>query len=88
MAIYVQIIFATILEYVFFHSTPPPLSILGASIIISAAIYVALSKKVHLTDGAKKVAADVNLLEENLQSSEEQIVGDEETALLGPKLGP
>ncbi|KZT03030.1 DUF6-domain-containing protein [Laetiporus sulphureus 93-53] len=45
MAIYVQIIFATFNDLVFFHSIPSPLSILGTVIILSSAIYVALSKK-------------------------------------------
>ncbi|KZT03028.1 integral membrane protein DUF6 [Laetiporus sulphureus 93-53] len=47
MAVYVQarIIFATFNDFVFFHSTPPALSILGTVIIMSSAIYVALSKE-------------------------------------------
>jgi len=45
MAIYVQIIFATINDIVFFHSTPNFLSIIGTAVIISSAIYVAVSKK-------------------------------------------
>ncbi|TFK87116.1 drug/metabolite transporter [Polyporus arcularius HHB13444] len=43
MAIYVQVIFALVFERVFFHTTPPPLSILGTVIIFSSAIYVAVS---------------------------------------------
>ncbi|KAF5309361.1 hypothetical protein D9611_013998 [Ephemerocybe angulata] len=44
MAVYIQIVFATILQRIFLHSTPPPLSILGTVIIIAAALYTALSK--------------------------------------------
>ncbi|EPS96323.1 hypothetical protein FOMPIDRAFT_1151005 [Fomitopsis schrenkii] len=44
MAIYVQIIFATFNDIVFFHSTPNLLSAIGTLIIISSAIYVAISK--------------------------------------------
>ncbi|KZT65695.1 DUF6-domain-containing protein [Daedalea quercina L-15889] len=45
MAIYVQIIFATVNDIVFFHSTPNFLSAIGTAIIISSAIYVVVSKK-------------------------------------------
>ncbi|RXW20829.1 hypothetical protein EST38_g5014 [Candolleomyces aberdarensis] len=44
MAIYTQIVFATILQRIFLHATPPPLSILGTLIIVSSALYTALSK--------------------------------------------
>ncbi|TBU26434.1 drug/metabolite transporter [Dichomitus squalens] len=43
MAIYVQVIFALVFERMFFHTTPPPLSIIGTVIILSSAIYVAVS---------------------------------------------
>ena len=43
MAIYVQVIFALVFERVFFHTTPPPLSIVGTAIILSSAVYVAVS---------------------------------------------
>ncbi|KAJ7207926.1 hypothetical protein GGX14DRAFT_698092 [Mycena pura] len=45
MALYTQIIFASILERIFFHTTPTFLSFLGTSIIVSSAVYVALTKK-------------------------------------------
>ncbi|KAI0694045.1 EamA-like transporter family-domain-containing protein [Cytidiella melzeri] len=45
MAVYVQIVFATVFEQIFFHTTPSPLSIVGTVIIMSAALYVALTKE-------------------------------------------
>jgi len=44
MAIYTQIIFATILERVIFYTTPSALSVLGTLIILVAALYIALTK--------------------------------------------
>jgi len=44
MAIYTQIVFATILERVVFQTTPSALSILGTLIIIAAALYIAFTK--------------------------------------------
>ncbi|KAI0367898.1 hypothetical protein BV20DRAFT_999743 [Pilatotrama ljubarskyi] len=44
MAVYVQIIFATIFERVFFHTSPSFLSAIGTLIILTSAIYVALTK--------------------------------------------
>ncbi|KAJ2913258.1 hypothetical protein MD484_g7144, partial [Candolleomyces efflorescens] len=41
MAIYTQIVFATILQRIVLHTTPPPLSILGTLIILSSALYTA-----------------------------------------------
>ncbi|KAJ7673434.1 hypothetical protein B0H17DRAFT_1083027 [Mycena rosella] len=45
MALYTQIVFASVLERIFFHTTPTFLSLLGTSIIMSSAIYVAVTKK-------------------------------------------
>jgi len=45
MAIYVQIIFASILERVFFHVVPSALSLTGTVIIMGSAIFVALTKE-------------------------------------------
>jgi len=44
MAIYTQIVFATILERIFFHTVPAILSVFGTLVIISCALYVALTK--------------------------------------------
>jgi len=44
LAIYLQIVFATILERLFFHSPPSILSVTGSVIILTSALYVALTK--------------------------------------------
>jgi drug/metabolite transporter (DMT)-like permease len=44
MGVYIQIIFATILERIFFNSTPSVLSVIGTVIIMASAIYIALTK--------------------------------------------
>ncbi|KAL1942255.1 hypothetical protein VTO73DRAFT_6319 [Trametes versicolor] len=44
MAVYVQIIFATIFERVIFHTSPSLLSLIGTFIILTSAVYVALIK--------------------------------------------
>ncbi|KAF8260011.1 hypothetical protein EI94DRAFT_1706627 [Lactarius quietus] len=46
LAIYSSIIFAVILEFIFSHTTPSALSIIGMLIIASSAIYITLTKKV------------------------------------------
>ncbi|KAF9242861.1 hypothetical protein BU15DRAFT_72511 [Melanogaster broomeanus] len=45
MTIYIQVVFAVILERVFFGTVPSLFSIIGAAIIIASAIYVVLSKQ-------------------------------------------
>ncbi|KAF9478764.1 DUF6-domain-containing protein [Pholiota conissans] len=45
MAVYTQIVFATILERIFFKAVPTALSIIGTLLIITSAIYVALTKE-------------------------------------------
>ncbi|KXN91325.1 hypothetical protein AN958_01300 [Leucoagaricus sp. SymC.cos] len=45
MAIYTQIVFATILERIFFDTIPSVLSVIGTLMIISCALYVALTKE-------------------------------------------
>ncbi|THH03428.1 hypothetical protein EW145_g6261 [Phellinidium pouzarii] len=45
LAIYIQIIFASILEQIFFHTVPSVLSVVGTLIILGSAIFVALTKK-------------------------------------------
>ncbi|SJL06699.1 related to Probable transport protein YPL264C [Armillaria ostoyae] len=44
-AVYTQIVFATVLERVFFDFTPDSWSVVGIVIIVTAALYVALSKR-------------------------------------------
>ncbi|KAG0704051.1 hypothetical protein DFH29DRAFT_398203 [Suillus ampliporus] len=45
MGQYVQLLFAGVLEYVFFGTVPSTLSLIGAAIIMTSAIYVIISKK-------------------------------------------
>ncbi|KAF8881629.1 drug/metabolite transporter superfamily [Infundibulicybe gibba] len=45
LALYTQIIFATILERIFFKSIPSLLSVFGTLIILTSALYVVLTKK-------------------------------------------
>ncbi|KAG2098078.1 hypothetical protein BD769DRAFT_1677694 [Suillus cothurnatus] len=45
MGQYVQLLFAGVLEYVFFGTVPSTLSLIGATIIMISAIYVIVSKK-------------------------------------------
>ncbi|EPQ53269.1 DUF6-domain-containing protein [Gloeophyllum trabeum ATCC 11539] len=48
MAVYTQIIYAIAFERIFFHTTPAPLSIVGTVIIMTSAIYVAVSQRSRL----------------------------------------
>lgn len=48
-AIYTQIVFATILENVFFEYTPSPWSVAGIVMIVTAALYVAVCFFLSLT---------------------------------------
>ncbi|KAI0357143.1 DUF6-domain-containing protein [Trametes cingulata] len=78
MAIYVQVIFAMIFERIFFHTVPPPLSLLGTGIILSSAIYVALTKKTaskHSNDTASAGFQDQDL-EEGLLEHQHDADGD------------
>ncbi|KAJ7471884.1 hypothetical protein FB451DRAFT_1090009 [Mycena latifolia] len=74
MALYTQIIFASALERIFFHTTPTSLSLLGTAIIMTSAIYVALTKKKNPDaekpdQGDGRVGADDISLEEGLLHS-------------------
>ncbi|EAU89555.1 hypothetical protein CC1G_02444 [Coprinopsis cinerea okayama7 len=60
MAIYTQIVFATIFERVFFDAVPPLLSVLGTVLIISSAVYLALLKESNNGNG-QSVSAESNL---------------------------
>ncbi|KAG7093761.1 hypothetical protein E1B28_007410 [Marasmius oreades] len=44
-AVYTQIVWATVFERIWFHTSPSLLSIIGTLIIIGSALYVALNKK-------------------------------------------
>lgn len=45
LALYTSIIFALVFEFTMFHTTPPPLSMIGMLMILSSAIYTTLTKK-------------------------------------------
>jgi len=45
LAIYTSVVFAVTFEFLVFHKTPSVLSISGAAIIISSAVYISLIKK-------------------------------------------
>ncbi|KAL5514086.1 hypothetical protein ACEPAG_2847 [Sanghuangporus baumii] len=57
LAIYVQIIYATILERIFFHTVPSALSIIGTMIIMGSAVYVAVTKKTTKTSSSTESEA-------------------------------
>jgi len=44
VAVYVQIVFASILEFVVFHTIPSLMSITGTLIIVGSALFVAVTK--------------------------------------------
>jgi len=45
LAIYTSVVFAIMFEFIVFHTTPSALSLAGAAIIISSAVYISLAKK-------------------------------------------
>ncbi|KAH9939623.1 EamA-like transporter family-domain-containing protein [Epithele typhae] len=76
IAVYGQIVFATAFEFAFFHTVPPPLSIVGTVIIIGSALYVALSKKsTHAIKGTV-TSRDDPAVEDGLLANHEEESGD------------
>ncbi|KAI0667462.1 hypothetical protein C8Q78DRAFT_1053153 [Trametes maxima] len=77
MAVYVQIIFATIFERAFFHSSPSLLSVVGTLIILTSAIYVAVTKsRTEVKARVEGVAAfDDPAIEEGLLANHSEDVG-------------
>ena len=79
---YLQMVFALVVERIIWGTTPTFLSLLGASLIIGAAIWVSLQK-----DQATAAASRADDLE--LQRQQEQqktlAVGDEGNGLLGSR---
>ncbi|KAJ3544238.1 hypothetical protein NMY22_g2845 [Coprinellus aureogranulatus] len=61
MAIYTQIVFATVFERVFFHVVPSLLSSIGTLLIVSSAIYVAMLKKSTPAESSKTAEDTVRL---------------------------
>ncbi|KAH8981189.1 hypothetical protein EDB86DRAFT_2976997 [Lactarius hatsudake] len=49
LALYTSVVYAVLLEFIIFHTTPPPLSIAGTAIIMSSAIYITLTKRKAVT---------------------------------------
>ncbi|KAI9450022.1 integral membrane protein DUF6 [Lactarius psammicola] len=52
LAIYTSIVFAIAFEFIVFHTTPSTLSIIGALMIVSSAIYITLTKQKTTTKPA------------------------------------
>ncbi|KZP24270.1 hypothetical protein FIBSPDRAFT_1042321 [Athelia psychrophila] len=61
LAVYIQIVFASILERIFFHLTPSALSIVGDLISLSSALYVALTKSSAATPATAGSARGVGV---------------------------
>ncbi|KAH7923214.1 DUF6-domain-containing protein [Leucogyrophana mollusca] len=73
MGVYLQVIFAAVLEYLFFGTVPSLLSLFGAAIIMISAVYVVLSKK--STPSAK--VGDISLESEDSTLEEGLLQGRE-----------
>lgn len=78
MAMYTQIVFATILEKIIFHTVPSALSIIGTLLIVVSAIYIAVMKKEQDPPTPKNIglrhpglSQDIELEEGPLNSQEE-----------------
>ncbi|KIL58907.1 hypothetical protein M378DRAFT_15176 [Amanita muscaria Koide BX008] len=53
LALYTQIVFANILQVIVFHKAPPVFSVIGTCLILSAAIYVAVTKEKKTNEHTK-----------------------------------
>ncbi|KAF8346285.1 integral membrane protein DUF6 [Amanita rubescens] len=69
MAVYTQIVFATIFQRIFFNTTPPWLSILGTILILSSALYVALMKEKSKQSSIKLNSHDPDHMERALHAA-------------------
>ncbi|TRM65467.1 hypothetical protein BD626DRAFT_567375 [Schizophyllum amplum] len=72
LALYTQIVFATILERMFFKAAPSALSVLGTLIIVASAVYVAATKEREnkQQDGITLERMDEEAMEEGLLDAE------------------
>ncbi|KZP15981.1 hypothetical protein FIBSPDRAFT_934865 [Athelia psychrophila] len=61
LAVYIQIVFVSILERIFFHFMPSALSIVGNLIILSSALYVTLTKSSAATPATAGSARGVGV---------------------------
>ncbi|KAF8883038.1 hypothetical protein BD779DRAFT_899098 [Infundibulicybe gibba] len=80
LAIYTQVIFATILERIFFESIPSALSVCGTLIILTSALYVILMKKkdsnaVALNQPDEQVLGEGLLETRNIEPGESVLEG-------------
>ncbi|KAI0641920.1 hypothetical protein C8Q79DRAFT_262792 [Trametes meyenii] len=73
MAIYAQIVFAAADELLFFHTMPSLLSAIGTAIILTSAIYVALTKQKmqSKTHANRTIVSEDPSLEEGLFENHE-----------------
>ena len=62
LALYTQIVFATILERTFFKVSPSALSVLGTLIIVASAVYVAVSSFLLILHEAIVVAHEAAMV--------------------------
>ncbi|KAF8881634.1 hypothetical protein BD779DRAFT_1675384 [Infundibulicybe gibba] len=84
LAIYTQVIFATILERIFFKSIPSALSVCGTLIILTSALYVILMKKkdsnaVALNQPDEQVLGEGLLETRNIEPGESVLEGKHPT---------
>ncbi|OJT01875.1 hypothetical protein TRAPUB_7652 [Trametes pubescens] len=89
MAIYVRIVFAAIDEFVFFHTTPSLLSVVGTVIILASAGHVALTKqKVKEKAHSNRTTGlgDLSLEEGLLDNQEDEEEGARNTPTVGDQL--
>ncbi|KZV77765.1 DUF6-domain-containing protein [Peniophora sp. CONT] len=68
LAVYVGIIFALALEKIFFNVSPSALSVTGTAIILSCALYIALTKENTKTKRPAPLSSEDSALEQGLLS--------------------
>lgn len=68
IAIYTQIIFATIMQAIFFHTVPSLLSIIGTIMIIFSALYVAVTKETTPPKNSKSPITLAHAEEDDLET--------------------
>ncbi|KIM44305.1 hypothetical protein M413DRAFT_378817 [Hebeloma cylindrosporum] len=72
LALYSKIVFATILQWILFHTTPPCLSVVGTLMIVVSALYVVLTKekpKPTLDQPVQHLTSREEVLEQGLAPS-------------------
>ncbi|KAL0568716.1 hypothetical protein V5O48_013269 [Marasmius crinis-equi] len=71
MALYTQVVWTYILEKLYFQTTPSMMSIVGAVIIVGAAVYVALTKEKTPEEEGQEVMQGVTVALERFDHDEE-----------------